>query len=185
MSRSFNHPERDRTGKCDGGCFDCIAKIKCDAYLNPNGGEQLCATLYQNEFDKLVRSLKEEERIKREKEKSNENNESYEKIISQSNSNYARTNSEKMVNKYRKKQVTIEAALFRDDSADTFVEIQKFMQDDLRVSYGDPKNPVIKIETLEGIMDASIGDYIIKGVNGEFYPCKPDVFAKTYEEVEE
>ena len=34
-------------------------------------------------------------------------------------------------------------------------------------------------------MLASMGDYIIKGVNGEFYPCKPDVFAKTYEAVEE
>ena len=39
--------------------------------------------------------------------------------------------------------------------------------------------------TLEGTMLASTGDYIIKGVNGEFYPCKPDVFAKTYEAVEE
>lgn len=36
------------------------------------------------------------------------------------------------------------------------------------------------IETLEGKMTASIGDYIIKGVNGEFYPCKPDIFEKTY-----
>ena len=44
-------------------------------------------------------------------------------------------------------------------------------------------NPYIKIETLEGIMKASIGDYIIKGVNGEFYPCKPDIFTKTYEEI--
>ena len=38
---------------------------------------------------------------------------------------------------------------------------------------------------LEGDMEASIGDYIIKGVNGEFYPCKPNIFAKTYEEVTE
>ena len=41
------------------------------------------------------------------------------------------------------------------------------------------------IPTLEGDMKASIGDYIIKGVNGEFYPCKPDIFDKTYEEVTE
>lgn len=54
---------------------------------------------------------------------------------------------------------------------------------DLRVDYKDPENPVIKIETLEGVMKASVGDYIIKGVNGEFYPCKPDIFNKTYEEV--
>jgi len=41
------------------------------------------------------------------------------------------------------------------------------------------------IHTLEGDHLASQGDWIIKGVNGEFYPCKPDIFAKTYEAVEE
>ena len=41
------------------------------------------------------------------------------------------------------------------------------------------------IPTLEGNMKANIGDYIIKGINGEFYPCKPDIFDKTYEEVTE
>lgn len=41
------------------------------------------------------------------------------------------------------------------------------------------------IPTLEGVMKVSFGDYIIKGVNGEFYPCKPDIFAKTYKEVTE
>lgn len=40
------------------------------------------------------------------------------------------------------------------------------------------------IPTLEGIMTADIGDYIIEGVRGEFYPCKPDVFAKSYEPAE-
>jgi hypothetical protein len=40
------------------------------------------------------------------------------------------------------------------------------------------------IKTLEGEMTASVGDYIIRGVNGEFYPCKPDIFSKTYEEVQ-
>ena len=40
------------------------------------------------------------------------------------------------------------------------------------------------IKTLEGEMNASIGDFIIKGVSGEFYPCKPDIFEKTYELVE-
>lgn len=42
----------------------------------------------------------------------------------------------------------------------------------------------IVIHTLEGDMTASPGDYIITGVNGEKYPCKPDIFAKTYESVE-
>lgn len=41
------------------------------------------------------------------------------------------------------------------------------------------------IPTLEVVMKVSFGDYIIKGVNGEFYPCKPDIFAKTYKEVTE
>ena len=41
----------------------------------------------------------------------------------------------------------------------------------------------IRIPTLEGVMKASLGDYIIKGVNGEFYPCKPDIFEKTYRKV--
>lgn len=41
----------------------------------------------------------------------------------------------------------------------------------------------IDIETLEGTMHASVGDYIITGVNGEQYPCKPDIFEKTYEPV--
>lgn len=41
------------------------------------------------------------------------------------------------------------------------------------------------IETLEGVMHASAGDYIITGVNGERYPCKPDIFAKTYEPADE
>lgn len=40
------------------------------------------------------------------------------------------------------------------------------------------------IETLEGKLKASPGDWIIKGINGELYPCKPDIFAKTYEEVD-
>ncbi|MEM8971345.1 MAG: hypothetical protein AAGD43_04680 [Pseudomonadota bacterium] len=42
---------------------------------------------------------------------------------------------------------------------------------------------VILIDTLEGQMKALPGDWIIKGVNGEFYPCKPDIFEKTYERV--
>lgn len=40
------------------------------------------------------------------------------------------------------------------------------------------------IETLEGFMKANVGDYIIKGIQGEFYPCKPDIFLATYEVVE-
>ena len=85
--------------------------------------------------------------------------------------------------KYRKKPVIIEAIQFEDNS-DRIIEIHEFMGGDtIRVNYEDKNNPYIKIETLEGIMKASVGDYIIKGVNGEFYPCKPDIFEKTYERV--
>ena len=43
----------------------------------------------------------------------------------------------------------------------------------------------VDINTLEGVMHANVGDYIITGVNGEQYPCKPDIFKKTYEIIEE
>lgn len=85
--------------------------------------------------------------------------------------------------KYRKKPVIIEAIQFEDNS-DRIIEIHEFMGGDtIRVNYEDKDNPYLKIETLEGIMKASVGDYIIKGVNGELYPCKPDIFEKTYERV--
>lgn len=85
--------------------------------------------------------------------------------------------------RYKTKPCEIEAVEFKDDSVDTLMAIQNFMNKELFVSYADRKHPVIKIATLEGVMDASIGDFIIKGLCGEFYPCKPDVFHKKYEEV--
>ena len=84
------------------------------------------------------------------------------------------------MNRYKKKPVIIEAIQFID-TTDRIIEIQEFVGKDLRIDYADPKNPIMKIETLEGVMNASVGDFIIKGVNGEFYPCKPDIFEKTYE----
>ena len=87
--------------------------------------------------------------------------------------------------KYRKKPVVIEAIQFIDDSEE-LIHISVFMNDsDLVINYSEKNNPKLKIETLEGIMNASLGDYIIKGINGEFYPCKPDIFEKTYEVVED
>lgn len=74
--------------------------------------------------------------------------------------------------KYRKKLVIIEAIQFEDNS-DRIIEIHEFMGGDtIRVNYEDKNNPYLKIETLEGIMKASVGDYIIKGVNGEFWPLQ-------------
>lgn len=51
--------------------------------------------------------------------------------------------------------------------------------------YPDDTTLELFIDTLEGTHHVSVGDYIIKGVNGELYPCKPDIFEKTYEKVKE
>jgi hypothetical protein len=96
--------------------------------------------------------------------------------------------------KYRKKPVVIEAVQFKKDN---ILEIISFIeQEDIKLTdsvsadkFEDYKRNVIengiKIKTLEGTMTAQLGDYIIKGIGGEFYPCKPDIFEKTYERVEE
>lgn len=87
--------------------------------------------------------------------------------------------------KYRKKPVVIEALQFVDEPV-RLEELSVFIKDqDLVVSYKDPENPKLILETLEGTVEASVGDYIIKGVHNEYYPCKPDIFKETYDEVEE
>jgi hypothetical protein len=83
------------------------------------------------------------------------------------------------MSKYIKKPVAIEAWLW-DESKTTFAEIGcKTMS-----SRGNSNTPdlmcCLRIETLEGTMSVNKGDYIIKGVKGEFYPCKPDIFKLTY-----
>ena len=88
--------------------------------------------------------------------------------------------------KYKKKPVIIEAIQLLNNNS-SIEECLKFIynvfitDDDIETVKND-KN--IRIQTLEGDMKASFGDYIIKGVNGEFYPCKPDIFEKTYESIE-
>lgn len=83
--------------------------------------------------------------------------------------------------KFRKKPVVIEAVRF--DSGLKYQEVMDFCGDKLSV-FGGPMHSVI-IHTLEGDMQAVAGDWIIKGVKGEFYPCKPDIFEMTYEKVED
>lgn len=80
--------------------------------------------------------------------------------------------------KYRKKPIVIEAVQWVGTNA---VEIGEFVTVEHEVC---PIRTVLKIPTLEGVMEAAWGDYIIKGVNGEFYPCKPNIFEKSYESVE-
>ena len=81
-----------------------------------------------------------------------------------------------MVEKYRKKPVVIDAVLWTGKND---LEVLEFMGTFAQIL----RTKEIMIDTLEGTMLASVGDYIIKGVNGEFYPCKPDIFEKTYEKV--
>jgi hypothetical protein len=79
--------------------------------------------------------------------------------------------------KYRKKPVVIEAVEW---TGSNFVEIEEFIS---KAFFKYAIDGALLIETLEGLMAAKVGDYIIKGVKGEFYPCKPDIFEETYERV--
>lgn len=76
---------------------------------------------------------------------------------------------------YRKRPVVVEAVQFNGN----FDEIEQFVGGDAEFRGGE-----LLVATLEGPLNASPRDWIIKGVNGEFYPCKPDIFEKTYEAVE-
>lgn len=99
--------------------------------------------------------------------------------------------------KYRKKPVVIDAFHLSDLSQKTVHEALNFMGQDIPTFRGfGVEQPFdkyihlvwdkngITIYTPSGIVLATVGDYIIKGVNGEFYPCKPDIFEKTYEPAE-
>jgi hypothetical protein len=78
--------------------------------------------------------------------------------------------------RYRKKPVEIEAIQFINSA-----DIHEFCRDKVREPVG---KDYLEIITLEGIMIAQQGDYIIKGVKGEFYPCKPDIFELTYDKID-
>lgn len=92
--------------------------------------------------------------------------------------------------KYKKKPVIIDALQW---TGLNLTEIIDFVGKDLIVETYDagyqagatPLAVGLKIRTLEGDMNISVGDYIIKGVQGEFYPCKPDIFKETYEPVKD
>ena len=94
--------------------------------------------------------------------------------------------------KYRKKPVVIEAMRLVGTTGD-YHAVYRWVEDhvgsfdpldDLVPAQGvsiDPATGFVLIATLEGVMQAKPGDWIIKGVQGEFYPCKPDIFDATYE----
>ena len=83
-----------------------------------------------------------------------------------------------MIKNYRKKPVQIQAIQFTNDSKD---QCFNFVKCNKSCDFDEQSLPAMAIQTLEGVMQVSIGDYIIKGVNGEFYPCKPDIFLQTYD----
>ena len=85
------------------------------------------------------------------------------------------------MSKFRKKPVVIEAVQFTLENKERVFVLLNCPA----ILHSEKNNPIIKIKTLEGVMSARLGDWIIKGVKGEFYPCKPDVFEATYEEVGE
>ena len=78
--------------------------------------------------------------------------------------------------KYRKKPVVIDALQWTGENREEMIE---FVNNEAVVGI-----EWIAIPTLEETMRATVGDYIIRGVHGELYSCKPDIFAKTYEKVD-
>jgi hypothetical protein len=83
---------------------------------------------------------------------------------------------------YRKKPIVIEAVQYDGNfrSLDIFslTEVGNF-----KIKTEEDGSPYLLIPTLEGDMKCSKGDYVIKGIKGEYYPCKPDIFEMTYEQV--
>lgn len=82
--------------------------------------------------------------------------------------------------KYRKRPIEIEAIQFTRSS---FLTLEKFTDNKIKILMEKHPNGRVwaEIETLEGTMTAELNDYIIKGIEGEFYSCKPDIFEKSYE----
>ncbi len=84
--------------------------------------------------------------------------------------------------KYRKKPVVIEAVQLIDGCQTLLDELTEFSY---VVHINDKGKMFLHIDTLEGNMLANEGDYIIKGIQGELYPCKPDIFEQTYEALDD
>jgi hypothetical protein len=90
--------------------------------------------------------------------------------------------------KYRKKQIVIDAVQLTQFSLDELYSFLGITNKGSFLDCGhgiDPTDGQFKITTLEGVHVANINDYIIRGVKGEFYTCKPDIFEMTYEKAED
>lgn len=86
--------------------------------------------------------------------------------------------------KVRKKPVVVDVMRLKMCSARSYRKCEEFVGESW-VGHDNMPNGLPGIKTLEGTMEISDGDYIIKGVHGEFYPCKPEIFHETYEVVED
>lgn len=85
-----------------------------------------------------------------------------------------------MINKARKKPIEIEFIEYTNDT--NIVDLYDWSNDQIEIVFEiDTFQKHLYVNTLEGDMLVNKGDYIIKGINGEVYPCKPDIFYKTYE----
>lgn len=82
--------------------------------------------------------------------------------------------------RFRKLPVVIEAFQFIVGNNEIPVWFRQAMSDG-KIWFQGGENPYLSIQTLEGVHRANLGDWIIQGVKGELYPCKPDIFAITYE----
>ena len=96
-----------------------------------------------------------------------------------------------MIQKYRKKPVVIEAIQWNGSNE---LELKRFAGDSIRIDIVREseslnegrliyKQTDVYVMTLEGETTLSKGSYLVKGINGEYYPCKPDIFDKTYEQI--
>ena len=95
------------------------------------------------------------------------------------------TMSDYVFKKCRKLPVVVKAAEFTNETKDALFTDMGGYGGTHRAEHDDDGNPILVIQTLEGDMVASLGDFIIRDIEGEYYPCKPDIFAKTYVFVEE
>lgn len=84
------------------------------------------------------------------------------------------------VRRFRKKPVEVEAIQFTDKSKN---EVFGWVTCQKTASFDMENKPVLVIKTLEGQMTAMMGDWVIKGIKGEFYPCKPDIFERSYDKI--
>jgi hypothetical protein len=89
--------------------------------------------------------------------------------------------------KYRKKPVVVDAIQWTGNNLREIIDFTGLHPSALKWTWPQYEQIVakdgLKIFTLEGPLMASVGDWIIKGVQGEYYPCKPDIFEATYESV--